>query len=175
MKRYIAFLRAINVGGTTIIKMADLKKMFESFGLENVETYIQTGNVIFDAQESKASGLEKRIERQLEEAYGKSIRLFVRTVREVARMVEDCPFDPKEREIAYVVILEKKPNQRTTDALLSLQSEADEFAVVGREGFCLRRDREKSIFSNNLIEKVLGMAGTTRNLTTIKKLAEKYS
>ncbi len=48
MKRYIAFLRAINVGGTTILKMSDLKHMFELFGLGNVETYIQTGNVIFD-------------------------------------------------------------------------------------------------------------------------------
>ena len=52
MKKYIAFLRAINVGGTTIIKMSDLKRMFESFGLERVETYIQTGNVIFDSAEA---------------------------------------------------------------------------------------------------------------------------
>ncbi len=70
MKRYIAFLRAINVGGTTIIKMSDLKRMFESFGLENVETYIQTGNVIFESDESKASVLEEQIEHQLAKPLG---------------------------------------------------------------------------------------------------------
>lgn len=58
MNRYVAFLRAINVGRTTVIKMADLKRMVESFGLENVQTYIQTGNVIFETLEKDASKLE---------------------------------------------------------------------------------------------------------------------
>ena len=174
MKRYIAFLRAINVGGTTIIKMSDLKRMFESFGLENVETFIQTGNVIFDSDTSKASVLEKQIEDQLAETFGKRIRLFVRTTREVAAMVDACPFAPQDGEIAYVAILDQKPAKKSIDALLSFRSEADDFAVVGKEVFSLRRDREASVFSNNFIEKTLGVTGTTRNLTTIKKLAGKY-
>ncbi len=174
MNRYIAFLRAINVGGTTIIKMSDLKRMFESFGLENVETYIQTGNVIFESGENKASTLEKQIERQLEEAAGKQIRLFVRTIREVVTMADECSFEPKEGETVHVAILEKKPDQKSIDRLMLLCSAADDFAVINREVFNLRRDREKSVFSNNLVEKTLGVAGTTRNLTTIKKLAEKY-
>jgi uncharacterized protein (DUF1697 family) len=98
VKRYIAFLRAVNVGGTTIIKMNDLKQMFESFGLENVETYIQTGNVIFDSDKSKASVLEKQIENQLAEVLGKRIRLFVRTTPAVAAMVKACPFAPQGAE-----------------------------------------------------------------------------
>ena len=61
MRKYVAFLRAINVGGTTIIKMADLRKMFESFGLENVQTYIQTGNIIFESTETSASRLEESL------------------------------------------------------------------------------------------------------------------
>jgi uncharacterized protein (DUF1697 family) len=175
LKRYIAFLRAVNVGGTTIIKMSDLKRTFESFGLENVETYIQTGNVIFDSDESKASIVEKQIEDELAAAFGKRIRLFVRTTREVAKMVEACPFIPKDGETVYIAILEKKPDLKSVDALLSLRSKADDFAVTGKEVFNLRRDRNDSIFSNNFVEKTLGVAGTTRNLTTIKKLAEKYS
>ncbi len=175
MKRYIAFLRAVNVGGTTIIKMSDLKRMFESFGLEHVETYIQTGNVIFDSNENKASLLEEQIENRLAEAFGKRIRLFVRTTREVAAIVAACPFTPMDGEAVYVAILEKKPDQKSIDALLSLRSEADDFAVTGKEVFNLRRDRDASIFSNNFVEKTLGIAGTTRNLTTIKKLAEKYA
>lgn len=175
MNKYVAFLRAINVGGTTIIKMTDLRRMFESFGLENVETYIQTGNVIFESEERKASILEGRIERQLEEALGKQIRLFVRTMREVVAMAEECPFHPKDGETAYVAILAKKPDKKSCNTLISLRSQADDFAINGREVFILRRDREKSVFSNNLVEKVLGVAGTSRNLTTIKKLAEKFA
>jgi|WetSurMetagenome_2_1015567.scaffolds.fasta_scaffold524616_2 uncharacterized protein (DUF1697 family) len=175
MKRYIAFLRAVNVGGTTIIKMSDLKRMFESFGLENVETFIQTGNVIFDADESKASVLEQKIERQLADAYGKQIRLFVRTTREVSTMVKSCPFTPHDGETIYVAILEKKPDKKNMDALLAFRSDADDFAIIGKEVFNLRRDRDASVFSNNFVEKILGVAGTTRNLTTMKKLAEKYS
>lgn len=175
MTRYIAFLRAINVGGTTIIKMSELKKMFESFGLERVETYIQTGNVIFDSEEGRASILEEQIESQLAQASGKEIQLFVRTIREVAAMVEACPFEPQAGQTVHVVILEKKPNKKSLEALIRLRSEADDLAAIGREVFNLRRDREKSVFSNNLVEKTLGVPGTTRNLTTIKKLAEKYA
>ena len=175
MNRYIAFLRAINVGGTTIIKMTDLRRMFESFGLENVETYIQSGNVIFESEETKASVLEEKIERQLEKAYGKRIRLFVRTTREATNMVKDCPFDPKDGETVHVAILDHKPDKKGIEKLMSLRSEADDFAVLRREVFNLRKDREKSVFSNAMVEKTLGIPGTTRNLTTIKKLAEKYS
>ena len=174
MTRYIAFLRAINVGGTTIIKMSDLKKMFESFGLENVETYIQTGNVIFESDERSASALEKRVERQLEQASGKRIRLFVRTMREVAGMLKKCPFDPKDGETVHVVILERKPAAKNVKALLAIRSEADDFAVKEKEAYHLRHDREKSVFSNSLMEKILAVPGTTRNLRTIQKIVEKF-
>ena len=174
MPKYIAFLRAINVGGTTIIKMTDLKKMFESFELDNVQTYIQTGNVIFDTEEEDIAKLEQRIERQLEKASGKRIRLFVRTIREVVAMARGCPFEAKDGQVVHVAILEKKPDKKNIETLIALRSEADDFAVDGKQAYNLRRDRERSVFSNNFIEKILGIPATTRNLTTIKKLAEKY-
>ena len=174
MPRYIAFLRAINVGGTTIIKMSDLKKMFESFQLKNVQTYIQTGNVIFESEEEDSSTLEEQIERQLEKASGKRIRLFVRTIREVLAIARDCPFSPQDGQVVHVAILERKPERKNIEALISLCSEADDFAVDGKQAYNLRRDRERSVFSNNFIERVLSVSATTRNLTTIKKLVEKY-
>jgi uncharacterized protein (DUF1697 family) len=84
MTKYVAFLRAINVGGNAIIKMTDLKRMFESSGLENVQTYIQSRNVYFESKEKNASALGEQIERQLEKTAGKRIRLFVSTTRQVA-------------------------------------------------------------------------------------------
>lgn len=173
MSNYVAFLRAIKVGRTTLIRMTDLRKMFESFGLQNVQTYIQTGNVIFESDESNTSVLEERMERQLEKAAGKRIRLFVRTMRDVA-MADECSYQPKGLEIAYVAILQKKPGKQNEQALKSICSEADDFVVKAREVYALRRDREQSIFSNQLLEKTLGVPGTTPNLDTIKKLAEKY-
>ena len=90
--KYVAFLRAINVGGHAIIKMADLKKMFEAARLENVQTYIQSGNVIFEAEEADGQSLAEQIERQLEKAAEYKIELFVRTMQEVQSIAAKCPF-----------------------------------------------------------------------------------
>jgi uncharacterized protein (DUF1697 family) len=171
--KYIAFLRGINVGGHAIVKMADLKQMFEFLGLENVQTYIQSGNVIFESEEN-ADSLAKRIERQLEKAMGHQIRLFVRTIRQVRAIADKSPFTAKAGETVHVTFLTEKPDTKRQQALLSLKSDADDFAVKGREIYNLRRDREKSVFSNTLIEKTLKLPATTRNLTVIRKIAEKY-
>ena len=174
MNKYVAFLRAINVGGHRIIKMSDLKETFQSLGLENVETFIQSGNVIFDSKTSSPASLEKKIEGQLEKALGYKVETFLRTMKEVAAIANNCPFSPKDGETVHVVFLNEKPGTRMRQALISYKSNADDFIVKRREVFNLRRDRDKSVFSNNFIEKVLGVPATSRNLTTIRKIAEKY-
>jgi uncharacterized protein (DUF1697 family) len=174
MNKYVAFLRAINVGGNTIIKMADLKQMFESLGLENVQTYIQSGNVIFESPEKDTAALERQIEQQIEAAAGHKTQLFVRTLKQVQGIAKKCPFTVKDNETAYVTFLNSKPDKKQQQALLSYKSDADDFAIEGSEVYGLRRDREKSILSNNFIEKILKISGTTRNMTVIKKIAEKY-
>ena len=172
--KYVAFLRAINVGGHAIIKMVDLKKMFESAGLEKVQTYIQSGNVIFESADADEESLAKQIERQLEKAAEYKIELFVRTMREVQDIAAKSPFQAKDGEIVYVTFLNKKPGNHSQQALLDLKSDADDFAFRGREVYTLRRDREQSVFSNNFVEKILKMPATSRNLTTITKIVEKY-
>ena len=174
MTKYVAFLRAINVGGHTIIKMADLRRMFESFRLENVQTYIQSGNVIFEVEEEEAGALERRIESRLEKALGFKIKLFVRTMRELRSIVSKNSFRAGVAEMAYVAFLDQKPDKKQCQVLLSFKSEADDFAVKGREIYILRRDREKSVFSPNFIEKILKLPVTTRNMTTLTKIVEKH-
>ena len=171
--KYVAFLRAINVGGNAILKMADLKKMFEAAGLENVQTYIQSGNVIFESEEG-ADSLAKQIERLLEKTARYKIEVFVRTIREVQSIAEKSPFGVKDGEMVYVTFLNTKPGKQSQQALLNHKSDADDFAFKGREVYSLRRDREKSVFSNNFLEKILKMPATSRNLTTITKIVEKY-
>lgn len=174
MKKYIAFLRAINVGGTKIIKMEDLRRMFESFGCVNVQTYIQSGNVIFEAKES--TGLEEELEKHLEKALGFKVETFLRTMDEVAKIASKPAFEPQGDETLHVVFLRNRQrvDKKSEQNLLSLKSEADDFVIKGSEVYNLRRDRDKSIFSNNFIEKTLKVEGTTRNITTLRKIVEKY-
>ena len=174
MIKYIAFLRAINVGGHTIIKMTDLKQIFEACGLENVQTYIQSGNVIFESNKDDTTSLENEIASQVEKATGYKTQLFVRTIREVQSIASKSPFTAKADETVHVAFLKEKPDKKQQKVLLSLRSDADDFAVKGREVYNLRYDREKSIFSNNFIEKILKVPGTTRNMTVIRKIADKY-
>jgi uncharacterized protein (DUF1697 family) len=174
MTKYVTFLRAINVGGNAILKMTDLKRMFESAGLENVQTYIQSGNVVFETEEKDSDALEKRIASQLEGAAGYKIHLFVRTMRELASIVSKGPFEAKDGETAYVAFLNQKPDAKGRQALLALKNEADDFAIKGREVYHLRRDREKSVLAKTSIEKVLKLPATVRNVTTLQKMVDKY-
>ena len=175
MIKFVAFLRAINVGGNTVVKMDVLREQFEALGFKNVQTYIQSGNVIFETDGKDASVLEEQIERQLEKGLGKSIQLFVRTMREVEAIAKKPPFHPKENETLHIVLLKSKPDQKAEQGLMSFINEADDFLVKGCEAYNLRRDKDKSIFSNNFIEKTLKVPSTTRNLTTIQKIADKFN
>jgi len=101
-------------------------------------------------------------------------QLFVRTIREVKSIADRKTIQAKDDETVHIVFLNKTPDKKMKQALISLNSEADDFTVKGRHVYNLRRDRDKSIFSNNFIEKILKAPATTRNLTTIKKIADKH-
>ena len=172
-EKYIAFLRAINVGGTKIIKMETLRAMFESFGYSNVQTYIQSGNVIFETEESV--DVEAALEQRLEKALGYKVQTFIRTMDDIKKIAVKPPFEPGDEETLFVVFTRRQGVKRDLEQnLLSFKSEADDFAIKGSEIYNLRRDKDKSIFSNNFIEKTLKIEATTRNLTTIRKIAGKF-
>src|SRR4030095_14949241 len=96
MTKYVAFLRAINVGGTKIVKMDELRKMFDSFGFGNVQTYIQSGNVIFETKAFPT--LEAKIEKQLEEIWGQKTGVFLRAMEEIERIANQSHLKSKEDE-----------------------------------------------------------------------------
>src|SRR5438093_11101582 len=91
MVRFIAFLRAINVGGHTV-KMDDLRRLFESLGCSNPETFIASGNVIFESPVEDVRTLEKSIERHLRTALGYEVATFIRTAPELADIAKFQPF-----------------------------------------------------------------------------------
>ncbi len=93
MNKFIAFLRAINVGGHKSVKMEDLRQFFESFGLANVQTYIQSGNVIFDWKDNDAAQPDK-LEDQLEKELGYKVDIFLRTLKEVTAIANQKTMRP---------------------------------------------------------------------------------
>ncbi len=178
MIRYIALLRAINVGGHKV-KMDRLRKLFESLGLSNVETFIASGNVIFDSPAEDARTLEKQIEDYLRKSLGFEVATFVRSVSELEAIAGCRPFMPPafsaEGNSLYIAFLSDPPSGEAQQRLMAFRSEVDDFRVHGREVYWLcRKKMSESAFPGTLLEKTIGMPATMRNATTVKKLAAKY-
>lgn len=172
MTNYIALLRGINVSGHRLIKMADLKSMFEGMGFGRVQTYIQSGNVLFESADD-ADALRRRIEHEIEATFGFPVPVVLRTTAEFERILANCPFAAlAEGESLYVALLADVPTQEGVDKLLACTSETDEFRLVGREVYLLYRQKShESMFTNNFLERKLSVAATSRNWQTMTRLA----
>lgn len=178
MIRYIAFLRAINVGGHTV-KMDRLRTLFADLGFSGVESFIASGNVIFETAEKNAQPLEKKIEKHLRESLGYEVATFLRTAPELAAIARYEAFPAAELEadgnMLYVGFLAVSPEERARQALLDLRTDIDEFHVHERELYWLCRKKfSESKVSGALIEKRAGMPVTLRNVTTVRKIAAKH-
>ncbi|SDD12451.1 Uncharacterized conserved protein, DUF1697 family [Paenibacillus sp. UNCCL117] len=177
MPIHVALLRGINVSGQKLIKMAELKRMFEAMGLERVQTYIQSGNVLFAsaAEEEAQEPLHVRIEREIERVFGFQVPVVVRTIRDLERVIGQCPFPADslaEGESLYVALLTQPPTEEGIQRLLACSRETDEYRLARDEVYILcRQGLGKSMFSNNFLEKKLKVAATTRNWQTMNKLA----
>jgi len=174
MTRYIALLRAINVGGYRRIKMEDLRNMFTEMDFEDVETYIQSGNVIFNSGNDNDREIADRIERQIEEIFGHDVPVLLRTATELDRIVGEVPFKKREGWMRYITFLPEAPPSKKKDELESMSGEIEQFRVANREvySFVDKQTEEKTDFSNSFIEKQFGLAGTTRNLRTVNRILE---
>jgi uncharacterized protein (DUF1697 family) len=175
MAVYIAFLRAINVGGHTV-KMDHLRSLFEALGFSNVETFIASGNVIFETKTIKAASLEKKIAPHLEEALGYKVDAFIRTLDELIEIEKRCPFETQKKDdMAYVSFLHEPLNAEKTAILMSIKNKFNDFAPIGNEIYWLRLNKDDSIFLKNSLEKILKITTTNRNMTTIRNIVEKYN
>lgn len=174
MTKYIAFLRAINVGGHTV-KMDHLKKLFESLGFSNIETFIASGNVIFETSSKNSLALEKKIADHLEKELGYAVDTFVRTIQEVIEIEKNNPFTPKGKDDSvYVSFLHETLDKEKTATLMALKNKNNDFSLIGKEIYWLRLNKDDSIFLKSSLEKLLKVSSTNRNMTTINKLIQKY-
>lgn len=177
MARYVAFLRAINVGGR-VVKMDVLKAAFVELGFTNVETFIASGNVVFDARSKERTNLERRIERALEGTLGYEVAAFIRTPSEVAAIARYEPFPRAAMAQAAslnVGLLKAPMDTDLWPAVEAFRTEIDDFHLNGSELYWMCRSRQmESKFSNAAFERKLKLSATFRGLKTMGKLAAKY-
>ena len=173
--RWVAFLRAINVGGRTV-KMDRLKVLFTEMGFKNVETFIASGNVLFDSTLRSVTAIEDRIEAGLYKALGYDVATFVRPLAALGGVSSAHPYADQEPNAhgLYIGFLRQAPSAPGLEKLAKLESPDHSFFVNGAELYWLSRvPMSESKISNAALEKALGSPATFRSVTTVRKLAAK--
>ncbi|MDQ0086861.1 uncharacterized protein (DUF1697 family) [Paenibacillus anaericanus] len=177
MATYVALLRGVNVGGKNMIKMARLKEMFEAMGLNQVKTYIQSGNVLFQSNEEE-SQLRQRIEHEIEAVFGFPVIVTLRTVEQLERIIENCPFSDEEvaeaessavGESLYVALLTEEPVKEATRRLEVYANDNEKYRISGREVYLLFANSVRNSKLTSNLHK-LNVPATVRNWNTINKL-----
>jgi uncharacterized protein (DUF1697 family) len=178
MKRYVAFLRGMNLGGRRI-KNEELRRHFDKMGFEEVATFRASGNVIFSAPGREAEGkLAVRVEAELDQRLGYDVPVFLRSVEEVAAIAAQAPFDAKRVEKSkgklQVSLLKKKPSAAAKKKVLALSSDEDLLALEARELYWLPSGGLlESDLNLKAIEALVG-ADTRRTMGTIEQIAAKH-
>jgi uncharacterized protein (DUF1697 family) len=179
MPKFIAFLRAINVGGH-VVKMDQLRQFFEALGFANVETFIASGNVIFEAKSKDTNALQRRIEKYLHKVLGYEVVTLVRTLAELDQIANHRPFAEGEinrpGNTLYVGFIADNPAQAISQKVEALATEVDDLKVTGREVYWLLHSNfSDSKLSGAVLERTLGMKATFRNINTVRRILKKYS
>ena len=173
--KYVAFLRGINVGGKNKIKMEALRVSFDALGFENIKTYINSGNIIFETRQTNDKKLAEKIEKAIEIDFGLQIKTIVRSIDEIKNIIENNPFAGQfenDKDLHVFFLDEKLPDEKR-EMLLSNNNENEKFVVQEREIFCLLRVSVlDSLIGKDYIAKKLKVAATARNWRTVNKVLE---
>lgn len=172
MPTWIALFRGINVGGNNILPMAELREDLESMKLTNVRTYIQSGNVVFEATAKQPSSLGKKISRMVAEKHGFEPQLFIISSAAFMDAIETNPFpkaisDPK---TLHFFFLEKPARKADLKALDAAKKSTEKYVLTDQVFYLHAPDGiGRSKLAANA-EKHLGVATTARNFRTVDKI-----
>lgn len=180
MTTYISILRGINVSGQKLVKMDALKNMYEKLSFENIQTYVQSGNIIFSSEQCDVKNLEKTISSQIKSDFGFEVPVIVLNVETLKIIIEDNPFakdTSKDISFLHVTFLADNPILIDKESILDkkLSNEEIEFTSKAIYLYC-PNGYGKTRLNNNFLETKLKVTATTRNWkTTIEllKLATK--
>lgn len=136
--RYVALLRGINVGGNTMISMAELKGCFEELGFGTVVSYINSGNLAFDAAKAGESELEVKIEKAIEKKFGKAVQVMVREQQDIRRVLASNPYDGEfaSHKEMHVLFLKSDLAEDKKQLLAEAVPTGERFTPLGREIYC---------------------------------------
>lgn len=173
MPTHIALLRGINVGGQKPVKMTDLQAHFNVLGTTAVQTYIQSGNVVFDHPESTAVKLRQPLEKHLSLRLGFAVTVLVKSSRDFAAIARVNPYDPALPELGrrmYVCFFEKAAAPAAIQSIQPLISPTERLVVIGDAGYAYYANGlGRAKLDSNVIERKLGLA-TLRNWNTVSAL-----
>lgn len=173
--KYVALLRGINVGGKNMIKMETLRAMLGALGFENVQSYINSGNVVFETAAVGQVALEQTIHDAIRVQFGFEISVMIRSIEKIRSLVDANPFEGRfenDKDL-HVFFLREPLSDEQTSLLLANESDDELFSVRGREIFnLLRISILDSVMGKGFIDKKLKIPATARNWRTVKKLAE---
>jgi len=165
MPRYVALLRAVNVGGTGKLAMADLRAICREAGFSRVETYIASGNVVFESGHAP-DGVKSDLEARLFRHAGRPIGVMVRTAREIAGVRDANPFPDAEPHLTYAVFLDAPP---PLDTLEQVSGRSGEDMRLGLREIFIRYSEG---MGRSKLRVPAAAAGTARNMNTVARLAE---
>jgi uncharacterized protein (DUF1697 family) len=176
MKKFIALLRGINVSGQKKIKMTDLKKLFEDLNFTNVETYIQSGNVLFSTNSRNPDSVKNKIEKGIEAKYGYKVQVILKTPDELSSALKKNPFHKnKKRDTGklYYTFLSEKPSKENLKNLKGIDYSPEEYFIdEDRIYLFFPNGYGKAKMNINLFEKKLNLFATSRNHRTVETLFE---
>lgn len=171
MATYVSMLRGINVGGRRVMKMAELRGIYESLGFGNVESYLQSGNIVFDYPGSDDAAVVGKIESALRKSFGYEVRALTKTEAGLRALVEGLPFVGKDESELHVTFLYEEPEAFPTEDVERARGDGEEFHRRGREVylFCPSGYGNTKL-SNSFFERKLKVPATTRNWRTVNAM-----
>ncbi len=174
MHTFISLLRGINVSGQRTIRMPELKALYESMGFSKVTTYVQSGNVVFDCADSKATKIGRAIEMEIERRFGFPVTVIIRNRDDFMRIIDGNPFiHPRKEDPSklHVTFLSSSPSAEIADGLKIPPGIKDECVINDKEIylFC-PNGYGRTKLSNSFFERKLKVPATSRNWNTVVAL-----
>jgi len=177
MTKRVAILRGINVGGRRKILMADLKNLLNDLGFKTIKTYIQSGNVIFEAEDEESNHeLASQIEESISNIFGYDVPVIVRNASQMNKSIQNNPFfkaDLVDIDRLHLTFLKEIPGDENIDKISTYDFPPDKFEIVGDDVFlyCAGKFSDSKL-TNAFFESKLKVTATTRNWKTVLALAE---
>ncbi|MDH5380973.1 MAG: DUF1697 domain-containing protein [Cyclobacteriaceae bacterium] len=174
MTTYLAFLRGINVSGQKMIKMEDLRSALGHLDFKNVQTYIQTGNIVFESDQSDAKLIEEKIRKVISDKFQFDVPVVVRSRQEIEDIISKNPFakkHPESQKGYYFTLLSEFPAQENKEKLNTYQFNNEEYMLLDKTVYFFTASGYGKVkMNNNFFEKILKVEATTRNFNTITKM-----